>query len=190
MTSDTSGSDYSKANIRKRGSSLAPTTPPQSEHPLTAPAKGQLIQRVSSPTILEADKEGDNDAATVRSPSMRTYREGDDRKFAGFSGFTSIQRQQDQTPTKEAGLVPGPVRVQLTDEGVRTNVTPESHQAVQIQVDGEEIVEQEHEEVTEKKTAPASRYVEVCYKLYFESIMVFIFFPISAAGRGSLSGRC
>ncbi|KAJ9118599.1 hypothetical protein QFC22_003819 [Naganishia vaughanmartiniae] len=163
MTSDTSGSDYSKANIRKRGSSLAPTTPPQTEHPLTGPIKGELVQRVSSPTILEADKEGDNDASTVRSPSMRTYREGDDRKFGGFSGFTSIHQQQqhDQTPTEEAGLVPGPVRVSLTDEGVQASVPSEQNQATQIQVNGQATEDQDTSADVAEKRLSGSRYVEM-----------------------------
>ncbi|KAJ9101081.1 hypothetical protein QFC21_003299 [Naganishia friedmannii] len=161
MISDTSGSDYSKANIRKRGSSLAPATPPQTEHPLIAPAKGELVQRENSPTIIEADKEGDNDASTVRSPSMRTYREGDERKCAGFSAFTSIPPPQDQTPTEDAGSVPGPVRVSLKDEGVQAHVRPEQIQAVQVHVNGQQTEEQDGGDIAGKSVGLGSRYVEL-----------------------------
>ncbi|KAJ9110888.1 hypothetical protein QFC19_001397 [Naganishia cerealis] len=164
MTTDTSGSDYARgAIIRKRGASLAPTTPPPNDQPLVAPTKVQVVS--SSPTILEMEKEGDNDASTVRSPSMRTYREGDDKRLAGFGGFTSIHQQQDQMQNEEVELVPGPVRVSLTDEGVHGSDSQEVPGA-QFHTNGQADTTQQfiNGEILEKNIVPGSRYVEITAK--------------------------
>lgn len=150
MTTASSDSGSSKYGTSKPRSPLSPATPPppQTEHHL-ASHKGQ---QSAQPSIVETDKEGDNDAATVRSSSMRTYREGDgERGLTGFTPMTAIEKTRGGIQGAQVGLVPGPMRVSLRDEGAVSREPIGT--GVEIQINGEGSVSLD--------VPPGSRYKEV-----------------------------
>ncbi|GHJ89367.1 hypothetical protein NliqN6_5769 [Naganishia liquefaciens] len=143
MTTASSDSGSSKYGIKLK-SPLSPATPPQIEHHL----KGR---HSAQPSIVETDREGDNDAATVRSSSMRTYREGDERGMTGFAPMTTIEKPMGAQGEASAGLVPGPMRFSLRDEGAVPRESMETR--VEIQINGEASSSVPH--------PPVSRYQEM-----------------------------
>lgn len=160
MTSGSSGSEYGRQG-NKLGSPLSPATPPQIEHLLGTRGKEEFAQ----PNIMETDREGDNDAATVRSPSMRTYREGDDRGLSGLKALSSMSTSEKprlETRLPQSGLVPGPMRVTLRDEGAVEGKKAEQSIGIQIKInDHEGSVVEASEMQAFKKTRNVSKFVEV-----------------------------
>lgn len=141
------------------GSPLSPATPPQTEQHLVIRGKEESAQ----PSIIETDREGDNDAATVRSPSMRTYREGDDRGMSGLKALSSSNKPRLETRLPQSGLVPGPVRVTLRDEGAVEGKEAEPSTGIQIKINDHEesLAAGERETQVLEKPRNASKFVEV-----------------------------
>ena len=148
MTTSSSDSGSSKYGTKLR-SPLTPATSPPTEHHLGI-HKGQ---HSAQPSIVQTDREGDNDAATVRSSSMRTYREGDERGMTGFTPMTIMDKAGEGENASPVGLVPEPMRFSLRDEGVvpREPIKP----GVEIQINGEA------SSSVASPASPISRYHEV-----------------------------
>lgn len=134
MTSGSSGSESGRHGLHKFGSPLSPATPPQTEQHLVAHMKDRSVQG----SILEMEGEGDNDAATVRSPSMRTYREGDDRGWPSLTPLSSSDKPRLETRLPQSGLVSGPTRVTLRDESVSQGRESELSSGIQIKINDRE----------------------------------------------------
>lgn len=118
------------------------------------------------PSIIETDREADNDAATVRSPSMRTYREGDDHGLTGLAALSSREKPRHEARLSQSGMVPGPTRVTLRDEGaVEGKRDSERSMGIQINISDHEGSPDQAEagkgSQALENTTGASRYAEV-----------------------------
>jgi hypothetical protein len=156
MTSGSSGSESGRHGSRRFGSPPSPATPPQSEQHLVAPMKDQLAQR----SIMEIEGEGDNDAATVRSPSMRTYREGDDRSWPSLTALSTSDKPRLEPRLSQSGLVPGPTRVTLRDEGAVQGGSDLST-GIRIKINDQEAVADAGDNQVTESPRNASKFVEV-----------------------------
>lgn len=155
MTTSSSDSGSSKYGVKLR-SPLTPATPPQMEHHLGF-HKGQ---HSAQPSIVEMDREGDNDAATVRSSSMRTYREGDERGMTWFAPMTTMDKagEGERESASPVGLVPGPMRISLRDEGVVPKEPIDT--AIEIQINGKA------SSSVALPRSPTSRYYEASLSIH------------------------